>query len=383
MIAGAVAAIFMYHHVSSDVAPGPYARALTVSPAEFSAQLQSLADRGCVGVALSRLVDDVRGASVRGCEVALTFDDGYEDAATVALPLLQRFGDVGTFFVTTGFVDTPGHLTRAQIRTLVAAGMEIGAHTVSHVDLTLVSLAAARAQVDGSRAALQQMTGQSVDGFAYPSGKSSAAVEAVVRDDGFAYAVTTRGYALTATAIERDPFALPRYRVVHGKGAQLFAIALRGAVARAPAVSPAAVRSVARERIAGNAPDAAERVAVALLDGDFPEQVLKVRVLAEGQALVAGVMLSGVKFHEPVGRAQFAADVTQMIGRAFAADPAVTEVDVWTVVPIAVPSGVPVSGDLAAPTTRTVFSASLLRPQWTNDPGSLGKTYWEPGWPGE
>jgi peptidoglycan/xylan/chitin deacetylase (PgdA/CDA1 family) len=381
MISAAVAAIFMYHHVSTAAAPGPYGRALTVTPTEFATQLQELESRGCEAVGLGHLVEDLRSGRQRGCEVALTFDDGYEDAATVAAPLLRRYGDVGTFFVSTKYIDTPGHLTRAQIVALAGEGMEIGAHTVSHVDLTRVSPSIADAEVRRSRVALRDLTGQTVDGFAYPAGRYDARVESIVREDGFRYAVTTNGFVLTLSGLTRDPYALPRYRVVRGRGDALLATVLRAVAPPSAALPASEVRAVARERIAGNAPGVAERVAVALLDGDFPEQVLKVRVLAAGAATVAGIMLSGVKFHEPVDRPAVAADVAEMLYRAFAADPSVTEVDVWAVVPIAPAKGAAVSGDLAVPTTRTVFSTSVTRPAWTRDEGSLGTTYWESGWP--
>jgi hypothetical protein len=122
-------------------------------------------------------------------------------------------------------------------------------------------------------------------------------------------------------------------------------------------------------------------VAVALLDGDFPEPILKVRVVATEPATVAGIMLSGAKFHEPVDRAAFTSDVASMLDRAFAADPSVSEVDVWAVLPILVAANATVSGDLAVPADRTVFSAAMTRKAWARGDGSLGATYWEPGWP--
>ena len=50
-----------------------------------------------------------------------------------------------------------------------------------------------------------------------------------------------------------------------------------------------------------------------------------------------------------------------LIARAFAAAPAAEEVDLWVTVPIAVGKGLVVSGDLAVPTTRTVFTLSVRR----------------------
>jgi peptidoglycan/xylan/chitin deacetylase (PgdA/CDA1 family) len=382
MIAGAVAAVFMYHHVSTQAAGGPFGRALTVTPQEFDDQLRTLRDGRCAVVGVDHLVDDVRAGSLRGCEVALTFDDGYADAATQAAPLLRRYGDVGTFFISTGYLGASGHLTAVQVRALAAQGMEIGAHTVSHPDLTLLSAPAVKKEVSDSRTALRSISGQPVASFAYPSGRYDIAVETQVREAGYAFAFSTNAGYLTQAAMQRDMFALPRYRVLRGRGDALIKRLVAFAPQGDPPLTDAELRSIARSRIAGNAPDVAERVAIALLSGGYPEQILKVRTERTAPAVIAGIMLSGVKFHEAVDRQTFAHDVADMIYRAFAADASVSEVDVWAVVPIDVAKSATVSGDLAVPTNRTVFSASVRRVDWTRVQGGLGTTFWELGWLG-
>jgi len=383
VIAAAVAAVFMYHHVSSHPGGGPYGAALTVTPQEFDDQLRFLRDRDCAVVGVEKLVADVGTGGARRCEVALTFDDGYEDAATQAAPILRRYGDVGTFFVTTGLLGTPGHLTVAGVRALARSGMEIEAHTITHPDLTLLTPTAVEREVRGSRAALQSITGGRVGVFAYPSGRFNPAVERAVAAAGFDVAFATGAGDVTPADLARDRFALPRLRVLRGRGDALMRRVLAapgGAPVAVPARDMQEVRDVAKDRIAGNAPDVAERVAVALLSGGYPEQILKVRVYKTEPAVVAGIMLSGMKFHAPVDRQTFAADAADMVYRAFAADPKVSEVDVWAVVPIAVPLHADVSGDLAVPTKRTVFSAAVQRADFTRDEGSLGATYCEAGW---
>ncbi len=380
MIAGAVVAVFMYHHVSATAGGGPFGRALTVSPQEFDGQLRALRERHCAVVGVDELVRDVRAGRMPGCEVALTFDDGYDDAASVAAPMLRRYGDVGTFFVTTGYLGTRGHMTVADVRTLAAEGMDIGAHTVNHPDLTRLAPRSVAQQVVASRAMLRSISGQAVGSFAYPAGRHDSDVEAQVRAAGYDVAFSTDPGRVDAVAIARDRFALPRYRVLRGRGDALFQSVLGSSGAPAQGLTGGALLAVAKSRSEGNAPDTAERVAVALLSVGYPEQILKVRVFATKPAVVAGIMLSGVKFHAPVDRETFAADAADMIYRAFAAEPSVTEVDIWAVVPIAVARDATVSGDLAVPTTRTVFSASVLRSDWDREEGTLGTTYWEAGW---
>ena len=378
MIAAPVAAILMYHHVSDSVAPGPYARALTVGVAEFAQQVTFLRQRGCSLVGQTRLVEDVRDDRIRSCEIAMTFDDGYDDAWTHAAPELASVGATGTFFVTTGYVGSAGHLTRAQVHALAAEGMEVGDHTVAHVDLTKVGSARLEREVDDARASLRALTGQPIGAFAYPSGKYDAAVERAVRSAGCTSAVTTAAGRLTPATVAADPFALPRYRIEHGTGMTTIARVL--AAPSGDPEDPAQIASIARARSEGNSPEVAESIAVALLSGRFPEPILKVRVDHTMHEDVAGIMLSGQKFHAAVDRSAFVRDAAAMVDRAFAQSAAIGEVDVWAVLPVKVAAHADVSGDLAIPTDRTVFSAAVLRAQWSPGGTALGTTYFEPGW---
>lgn len=372
-----VAAIFMYHHVSATVAPGPYARALTVQPSEFAHQLSWLRMHGCETVTVNTIVDDVAAQALRGCEVAITFDDGYVDQADVARPALDAAGDTATVYISSGLVGADGHVSVAALRALVDDGLQIGAHTINHVDLTTLDESTARHEIAGSRTALQRWTHAAVDSFAYPAGQHDARVEALVRAAGFRTALTTQPGVLGAAGALADPFALPRFRVERDTGADL----IRRVVGPASRVgrSPDELRAIARERAEGNDPALAERIGAALLNASFPEQLLKVRVLRVGDATDVGIMLSGVKFHAALTRRGFAADVGGMIDRAFDARPDVAEVDVWAVTPLEVqPTGV-VSGDYAAPTSRTVFSAAVTRAQRdmaASRAQMLGTMYW-------
>jgi peptidoglycan/xylan/chitin deacetylase (PgdA/CDA1 family) len=367
----------MYHHVSTTIQPGPYARALTLDPAEFAHQLQWLRTRSCEAVSVNTIVNDVEADAVRGCEVALTFDDGYSDGYEVARPLLLESGDTATFYVSSGLVNAAGHLTVAQLRGLAGDGFQIGAHTVRHADLTTLSAAAARTEIVESRHALARWSAGDVTSFAYPAGQTNAGVESAVRAAGFRNALTTLPGMLSAPIVRAHRFALPRYRIERDSGTGLFERLL--ARAATAGRSAAELRSIARRRVEGNDPQLAERIGAALLNASFPEQLLKVRVLRTADATVVGLMLSGVKLHAGVDRKTFAADVGGMIDRAFDARPDVSEVDAWAVVPLEVQPATIVSGDYAAPTNRTVFSAAVTRrarEAALTRPQMLGTVYW-------
>jgi peptidoglycan/xylan/chitin deacetylase (PgdA/CDA1 family) len=367
-----VAAVFMYHHVSPSVQPGRYARALTISPQEFGAQLAWLRARGCTIVHASTIVDDAQARNLAPCEVALTFDDGYDDAAAYVAPMLTQAGATGTFFIATGVIGLHGHLSVAALRTLADLGMELGAHTVHHVDLTRVPARSRDAEIATSAAMLRTWTGIDVTDFAYPSGRYNKTVERSVAAAGLRHAFTTNPGGINVATV-RDNFALPRYRVLHGTGIALFASVLGSGTstdvthvgsfesAYAPVRSGAVLVSIARKRIEGNDPSVAERIGISLLREEFREPIEKIRVLSVPAASVAGIMLSGSGLHGPVTETQFETDARSMALLALSDAPSVSEVDVWATVPQAVATGTVVAGDLALPTERTVFSLSLRR----------------------
>ena len=107
---------------------------------------------------------------------------------------------------------TPTMLSSDQLIALHRAGMEIGAHTVSHPILTAISNAQARAEIADGRARLQEIIQAKVGLFAYPNGKPGQDFEqrhaAMLRSQGFEAAVTT---AWGAARAGTDPFYLPRF----------------------------------------------------------------------------------------------------------------------------------------------------------------------------
>jgi peptidoglycan/xylan/chitin deacetylase (PgdA/CDA1 family) len=355
-----LAFILMYHHVADTVLPGPYARALTITPNEFASQLAWLRNHGCAAVTVSTIVGDVTSKAVHGCEAAITLDDGYDDALHHALPIIKEYGDVATLYISTGLLDTPGHLTAGQLNMLADVGIEIGAHTVDHVDLTTLNTKRASAQIAGSSRRLARIVGHPIFSFAYPAGQFDVRVKRLVKTAGFRNATTTQPGELTSRGATADLFALPRYRIEHNTGMAL----IRGLVDDAgfvPLRSAAEIRSIARARAEGNDMPLAERIGAALLDASYPEQVLKVRALRTPSGVVMGVLLSAVKPHSRLTRASVLGDAAGMADRALDASPAVSEVDIWATVPLKTAPAT--MGDSAAPASRTVFSAAITRAQ--------------------
>ncbi|MFE2937543.1 polysaccharide deacetylase family protein [Streptomyces sp. NPDC059255] len=203
----------MYHSVA-DPTDDPYQ--VTVSPDRLERQLRWLRRRGLTGVSMAELLRaraEGRGAGL----VGLTFDDGYADFVTTAVPLLRRYGCTATVFVLPG---RPGGtnewdrlgprkplLTEDGVREAAAAGMEIGSHGLLHVDLVTADDATLAAETGRSRELLRALTGTEVGGFCYPYGTVDARVVAAVRAAGYAYGCAIDPGPLTGL------LALPRIHV--------------------------------------------------------------------------------------------------------------------------------------------------------------------------
>ena len=108
--------------------------------------------------------------------VTLTFDDGYDNMFTQALPLLQKYGFDSTQFIITDDVNQPGYLTQAQVQALSTSGQEIASHTVTHDDMLTETAAQQKTELQQSQAVLQGWTGLPITDLAFPNGLYNASI---------------------------------------------------------------------------------------------------------------------------------------------------------------------------------------------------------------
>lgn len=210
--------VLMYHSISED------GGALTIAPAVFDQHLAYLAKAGFTTVSLAQVVDEQEGrGSLPAYPIVLTFDDGYLDAVKTVLPLLQKRGQTGTFFVVSGFTGADAshrysdgkqeHVVESEVRQLAAAGMEIGSHTVKHLRLTGLKPAELRVELDQSKSDLEKVLGSRVDFFSYPFTAQRSDIRAAVQRAGY------RG-AVAGPHGNGDPYDLQRITIHRGMTAQ-------------------------------------------------------------------------------------------------------------------------------------------------------------------
>lgn len=215
---GPAPVILAFHRVNDRTAGD----GLTCGVALFEAYCRFLARYYSVR-RLSELIDTIAARRGSGCDVAITFDDGYADNYERAAPLLERYGLPATFYIVTGFVGTayvpfwdrgiepaPAWMTWDQVRDLRRRGFDIGAHTVTHADLGAIDVAEAEREIIGSRDRIARELGSRPEHFAYPFGGERNVREetrALVADAGFRSCVSCHG---GSNACVDDPYALRR-----------------------------------------------------------------------------------------------------------------------------------------------------------------------------
>ncbi|MBD5635066.1 MAG: polysaccharide deacetylase family protein [Candidatus Eremiobacteraeota bacterium] len=218
--------VLMYHKIDATVPAGDaVGRDLTVEPAAFAAQLGYLREHRIATLTAADLVRELAAGAHPANAVVLTFDAGYDDAATTALPLLQKFRARGTFYISSGFVGTPRHLSWKQIRALRAAGMEVACHGSFHLDLSQLDRSGQTSEAAGCMRRFGRWLGGAAPvTYAYPAGKYDATTLDIMKNQGIAAAFTERPGTVVDLA---RPYELPRRRIRHDDGLTRFAELVR------------------------------------------------------------------------------------------------------------------------------------------------------------
>jgi peptidoglycan/xylan/chitin deacetylase (PgdA/CDA1 family) len=193
--------ILLYHSISAD--PSSEAAPFAVAPLVFRRQLAYLREQGYAAATISELVRDLRRrAPLPERLVLLTFDDGFADFYSDALPALEEFGFPATLYVTSGFVAdqrddlraaSPGPmLSWGQLLEVAERRVEIGAHSHSHPELDALVPRVLEREVVRPKRLLEERLGLEVASFAYPHGYANARLRRGVRVAGYRSACAVR-----------------------------------------------------------------------------------------------------------------------------------------------------------------------------------------------
>jgi peptidoglycan/xylan/chitin deacetylase (PgdA/CDA1 family) len=214
--------ILLYHYVEVVQDKNDFKREnLNIHPATFDEQIKTLLDAGYIFIFPSELPAKIKKSGDQKYAI-LSFDDGYETFFTQTYPILKKHQVKSVNYIISNFIGNLNYMTQPQIQKLVEDGLvEIGSHTLSHADLTSVSLSEAERQIKESRINLESLFQIKVNSFCYPYGFYNPEIVEIVKNVGYTNAVTTKsGFSHT----EDDLYVLTRIRPGYKTGEELLKI---------------------------------------------------------------------------------------------------------------------------------------------------------------
>jgi peptidoglycan/xylan/chitin deacetylase (PgdA/CDA1 family) len=204
----------MYHRIVPVSEAANSLSSLVVPPATFDAQLNGLETAGWHTITVSALADDLEAGTRPAPQTfVITIDDGWYDGYTYALPILTKHGFDATYYVIASRINWGNFLSVDQLRELVAAGNEVGDHTMDHVSLGGGTDARLTYEIDGAAATIASATGRWPETLAYPSGHFSSAAISIIQACGMKMAVIEGDGTYESWATR---FTTPRVKVYPG-----------------------------------------------------------------------------------------------------------------------------------------------------------------------
>lgn len=198
--------IMMLHRVVEQRSIGEN-RKLEITPGFLQQTIRDYKQKGFRFVSIDEVSEILERGKVDKPFICITFDDGYRDNYTDALPILKKEQVPFAIYVTTGFVDNKQSmwwypnkrlgLSRDELLNLAAEPLcTIGAHTVTHPKLENLSVQEQRVEIKQSKQELESLLGHSVDHFSYPHGSYNDDTIGVIKECGFRTALMAWGGAV-------------------------------------------------------------------------------------------------------------------------------------------------------------------------------------------
>lgn len=197
--------ILMLHRVVEQRSDEPEQRELEITPHFLEQTIETYRQEGYIFVSIDEVCSIIKsGKRQKQPFVCLTFDDGYKDNYTTALPLLKRLNVPFAVYITTGIIDNqlsmwwyPNQQLGLSLDELIALDNEplctIGAHTISHPMIDSLSNDEQKKEIIDSKTILEQWLGHPVKHFSYPHGVYNDTTRQIVKEAGFSTSLRAWG----------------------------------------------------------------------------------------------------------------------------------------------------------------------------------------------
>jgi peptidoglycan/xylan/chitin deacetylase (PgdA/CDA1 family) len=243
--------IIMYHHIDTlenvdkndKIAIG-----LRVSPDVFERQLRYIKDNNYTTVTSFDLADYIDAKKeLPQKPILLTFDDGYKNNYTKALPILEKYSMKGDFAIITAGIDHIDYMTTSDIRELLKKGHSIASHTVNHCTTAIktgnnlfqdspvdtiekpcskfatqerLTVGQIRYEFQKSKEDLEKSFGVKITHIVFPYGFWNQQAVEIAKSLSYTFATTVVSQKDENIDLEK-PFNMPRYRATGQQSGEL------------------------------------------------------------------------------------------------------------------------------------------------------------------
>lgn len=191
--------VIYYHRVVKDLSEAGK-HGIYVTAQRFEDHLRFLKKEGFKTISFEKALE-VKKNCVEGKFVIITFDDGYEDNYQYAFPLLKKYGFTAIIFLVAQLDHNAWDrqsgeplariMNQSQIKEMQEYGIEFGSHTLTHPDLTKISLEDAKKELVDSKNILEKKLGVEIKTLAYPYGNCSGEIKKITCQAGYKFAFAT------------------------------------------------------------------------------------------------------------------------------------------------------------------------------------------------
>lgn len=180
--------VLNYHSVAVD--PG---NIVVITPEKLEEQMAYLSKNGYEPLTLADFFLILEGRKEPPPKpVLLTFDDGYADNYTHAMPILQKYGFPATMFMSPGTIGDGYYVSWEQAKEMKEAGWDIQPHGMTHPHLPKLGAEAQEQEIADARKLIEEHLGVTADVYCYPYGEYNRDTLKILEKLGFRYAFTIR-----------------------------------------------------------------------------------------------------------------------------------------------------------------------------------------------
>lgn len=211
--------IWLFHSVTNERATDPMMRLCEVTPAFLEEHILEAMKRGYHFVSMDDVYEHLKFGKKMHKYIAITLDDGYENNYSIAYPIFKKYNVPFCIYVTTGFIEGVCNVSETEKKRMMSMEQlievardplcTIGAHTLTHPHLRLLSVEEQERELRQSREILRNWTNQPIEHVACPYGDYDNQTKSVCRQVGFVTAVAAWGKPFRKNK-KYDLFDIPR-----------------------------------------------------------------------------------------------------------------------------------------------------------------------------